>query len=76
MIQRSAELPADRSFFLFGPRQTGKSTLVLLRFNQETWAVQRFLFPFTYSEIQDGFDLEAVQILPWREYLTDLERLV
>ncbi|MFH0820858.1 MAG: DUF4143 domain-containing protein [Candidatus Peregrinibacteria bacterium] len=34
MIDRSIQLPVEKSFFLFGPRQTGKSTLLRGRFNQ------------------------------------------
>jgi uncharacterized protein len=32
MIERQIDLPASNSFFLFGPRQTGKSTLINSRF--------------------------------------------
>src|SRR3989339_203709 len=34
-IKRSIELPKDHSFFLFGPRQTGKSTLLKMLFLKE-----------------------------------------
>ena len=35
-IQRSLELPKNRSFFLFGARGTGKSTLVRDCFSEAT----------------------------------------
>jgi len=28
MLKRELPIPANRSFFLFGPRQTGKTTLI------------------------------------------------
>lgn len=36
MIKRQIQLPKDKSFFLFGPRQTGKSTLLYSLFPKET----------------------------------------
>lgn len=39
MIKRSINLPETRSFFLFGPRQTGKSSLILDRFGAAAWSV-------------------------------------
>ncbi len=39
MIERHVELPRRRSFFLFGPRQTGKSTLIRRRWGDGVWAV-------------------------------------
>lgn len=37
MIPRILKLPKSQSFFLFGPRQTGKSTLVSEMFAQAVW---------------------------------------
>ncbi|MEI8173546.1 MAG: DUF4143 domain-containing protein [Deltaproteobacteria bacterium] len=39
MITRIADLPDNRSFFLFGPRQTGKSSLIGSKFGDDTWTV-------------------------------------
>lgn len=39
MIHRIAQLPGERSFFLFGPRQTGKSSLIQSRFGEASWTV-------------------------------------
>ncbi|HIJ81973.1 MAG TPA: ATP-binding protein [Desulfuromonadales bacterium] len=39
MIQRIVQLPETQSFFLFGPRQTGKSSLVQSRFADAAWTV-------------------------------------
>lgn len=39
MIQRITELPKKQSFFLFGPRQTGKSTFVNAQFTESVWKV-------------------------------------
>lgn len=39
MYHRLLDLPRDRSFFLFGPRQTGKSTLIEAQFGDAAWHV-------------------------------------
>jgi predicted AAA+ superfamily ATPase len=39
MITRIADLPDNRSFFLFGPRQTGKSSLIRSKFGDDAWTV-------------------------------------
>ncbi len=39
MIDRLLSLPEKHSFFLFGPRQTGKSTLIQARYKDATWKV-------------------------------------
>lgn len=43
MIARNAELPRDRSFFLFGPRQTGKTTLVNALFSEGVFKINLLL---------------------------------
>ncbi len=39
MIDRIIKLPEKKSFFLFGPRQTGKSTLIDFRFTESVWKI-------------------------------------
>lgn len=39
MITRIADMPDNRSFFLFGPRQTGKSSLIRSKFGDDAWTV-------------------------------------
>ena len=39
MIQRIIQFPEKRSFFLFGPRQTGKSSLIKSRYGDASWTV-------------------------------------
>lgn len=39
MIQRIIQLPDKQSFFLFGPRQTGKSSLIQSRLGDSAWTV-------------------------------------
>jgi predicted AAA+ superfamily ATPase len=39
MIHRIVDLPRTRSFFLFGPRQTGKSTLIRSTLETSSWTV-------------------------------------
>ncbi len=43
MVYRIAELPKRQSFFLFGPRQTGKSTLIESRYTRSVWKVDLLL---------------------------------
>ena len=38
-VQRIIKFPPNLSFFLFGPRQTGKSTLIKSRFRENIWTV-------------------------------------
>lgn len=39
MIRRLCNLPKNKSFFLFGPRQTGKSSLIQSHWTQDVWVV-------------------------------------
>lgn len=39
MIKRLVNLPEKLSFFLFGPRQTGKSTLIDSLYNENIWKI-------------------------------------
>jgi predicted AAA+ superfamily ATPase len=61
MIKRICQLPAKQSSFLFGPRQTGKSTLVESLFKKSVWKIDllqtdQFL---KYSKYPDLFRKEA-----------------
>jgi predicted AAA+ superfamily ATPase len=61
MIQRLVDTPKNRSFFLFGPRQTGKSTLVRSLLDGKSWSVDlletdTFL---RYARAPESFRLEA-----------------
>lgn len=63
MITRICGIPANLSFFLFGPRQTGKSTLVNTTFPSGVWKIDllrtdEFL---KYSKNPDQFRREALQ---------------
>lgn len=63
MIKRWVELPEKTSFFLFGPRQTGKSTLIGETLKGDFWTVNLLLNePFTkYSKYPELFRKEALQ---------------
>lgn len=63
MIKRWLELPEKASFFLFGPRQTGKTTLVGETFKKALWTVNLLLNePFIrYSKYPELFRKEALQ---------------
>ena len=64
MIDRYIQLPPHHSFFLFGPRQTGKSTLIQNRFpDKGLWQIDLLntdLF-FKYSKQPSVFRLEALE---------------
>ncbi|MBI2453512.1 ATP-binding protein [Candidatus Peregrinibacteria bacterium] len=51
MIKRSIYLPKNKSFFLFGPRQTGKSTLLHSIFSEETSYWYDFLKSETFTRL-------------------------
>lgn len=63
MIARIIELPPEKSFFLFGPRQTGKSTLLSHTYGDKTWSID-LLFSdlfLKYSKRPEIFRLEAME---------------
>jgi len=63
MIKRWLKLPEKTSFFLLGPRQTGKSTLIGETLESDFWTVNLLLNePFTrYSKYPELFRKEALQ---------------
>ncbi|MCG8606257.1 ATP-binding protein [bacterium] len=65
MIPRKVSLPEKSSFFLFGPRQTGKSTLIDSRYVSRVWKIDLLLSEsfLTYSKDPGLFRREAVQKL-------------
>ena len=61
MVNRVVKLPLKRSFLLFGPRQTGKSTLIESRYTKSVWNIN-LLFNdifFRYSKDPAVFRREA-----------------
>jgi predicted AAA+ superfamily ATPase len=68
MINRLVDLPKTRSFFLFGPRQTGKSTLARSVLGGDSWSVDLLetdLF-LRYARAPEVFRREAEEkILKW-----------
>lgn len=63
MVQRICNLPKTQSFFLFGARQTGKSTLIASTWTQKIWKVdllhhEQFL---KYSKHPDLFRKEVAE---------------
>jgi len=63
MINRVVPLPEDRSFFLFGPRQTGKSTLIRSILGNDAWSVNLLEGDtyLRYARSSETFRLEAEQ---------------
>ncbi|MBI5098554.1 MAG: ATP-binding protein [Nitrospirae bacterium] len=52
MVNRALKLPANKSFFLFGPRQTGKTTLINSVFKDKIYKINLLLSDqfFKYSK--------------------------
>ena len=63
MVERVVVLPKRESFFLFGPRQTGKSTLIQSRYTKNIWRVDLLLTDqyLAYSKDPALFRREALE---------------
>lgn len=63
MIARKLKLPKQNSFFLFGPRQTGKSTLLFSKYKTKTWYIDLLLTDIflKYSKSPELFRHEAIE---------------
>ncbi|MBI3319360.1 MAG: ATP-binding protein [Candidatus Omnitrophica bacterium] len=63
MIDRIISLPPRGSFLLFGPRQTGKSTLIDMRYPHSVWKVDLLLSELflAYTKDPSQFRLEAIE---------------
>lgn len=61
MVRREITLPKRQSFFLLGPRQTGKSTLIESRYTDSVWRIDLLLTDlfFKYSKDPSLFRKEA-----------------
>lgn len=61
MVEREVRFPREGSFFLYGPRQTGKSTLVRERLAKAAWTVDllRTEVFLRYSKSPAQFRLDA-----------------
>ncbi len=65
MVHRIITLPDKGSFFLFGPRQTGKSTLINSLYRTHIWKIDLLLSEnfFAYSKDPALFRHEAIEKL-------------
>lgn len=72
MIPRLINLPRDHSFFLFGPRQTGKSTLVQSVLPKDVWQVNLLLSDVYFKYLRDPslFRREALEQIEERHVST------
>ena len=81
MIDRVVSLPKEKSFFLFGPRQTGKSTLINARFTQNVWTIDLLLSDtlLKYSKEPAVFRTEAIEKISSQKirviFLDEIQRL-
>ncbi|OGX37382.1 MAG: hypothetical protein A3C53_01240 [Omnitrophica WOR_2 bacterium RIFCSPHIGHO2_02_FULL_68_15] len=72
MIERQLDLPKRQSFFLFGARQTGKSTLIDARYPTAVWKIDLLLNDLflRYSQDPSRFRREAQAALRSRKIRT------
>ncbi len=81
MIPRLCKLPENQSFFLFGPRQTGKSTLVNALFEKHTWKIDLLQSDqhLKYSKYPDLFRKEALEKIEQagikRVFIDEIQRI-
>ena len=81
MIPRLCKLPENQSFFLFGPRQTGKSTLVNAVFEKHTWKIDLLQSDqhLKYSKYPDLFRKEALEKIEQagikRVFIDEIQRI-
>ena len=72
MIDRAIKLPKEKSFFLFGPRQTCKSTLIDSKFTKAVWKIdllEEETF-FTFTKNPSLFRKQAVEKIENEEIQT------
>jgi uncharacterized protein len=71
--KRKLDLPKDAHFFLFGPRQTGKSTLLRLSFNPENTKFYNLLSNKEYIRLSSDPSLLSAEV---RVLKSDLKYIV
>ena len=71
MITRIAEMPGNHSFFLFGPRQTGKSSLIRAKFGDNSWTVNILRGDGIHAYRKDG-----IRVIPWKTFLDEVRQEV
>ena len=70
LIARQLQLPKKNSFFLFGPRQVGKSTLISESFSKETALTYELLKTDEYVRLKSQPSLFREEILGRKEKIT------
>lgn len=81
MIKRQIKLPKNRSFFLFGPRQTGKTTLIQQLFTKKVYSINLVLNDqfFKYSKQPSLLRYEVEKKLKTKEietvFIDEIQRL-
>lgn len=70
MILRTLKLPKKQHFFLFGPRQTGKTTLVRNSFSKDQLFEVNLLETKTYSYLKAN-----PSVLPYKEFFEFVKAL-
>ena len=81
MIKRQIKLPKKRSFFLFGPRQTGKTTLIQQLFAKKIYSINLLLNDqfFKYSKQPSILRYEVEKKLKTKEietvFIDEIQRL-
>lgn len=71
-IERILKLPEDQSFFLFGPRQVGKSTLIKHSFSEQSTIFIDLLIPADYRRYLKTPDLLKDEVLARQKKYTHI----
>ena len=81
MIHRIIKLPEKQSFFLFGPRQTGKSTLIAQQYQVHIWSVNLLKTDvfYHYARHPEQFRLDAISKIEKQDikiiFIDEVQRL-
>ena len=81
MIARLINIPKTQSFFLFGPRQTGKSTLIETTFRENIWKIDLLMTDqfLKYTKNPEQFRLESIEKIEKdainRIFIDEIQRL-
>lgn len=72
MIPRLCNIPKKESFFLFGPRQTGKSTLIKMDFSSETTLSYNLLLNNEFVRLKANPDLFIKEVVTRPPHITHI----
>ena len=71
-VHRSLKLPTKAHFFLFGPRQVGKSTLIRDNFSEKKTIFYNLLKDKEYTRLVANLDLFREEVLALKKSITHI----